>query len=76
MPYLLVRHDVVGSSGTKSAEGSRFEAMMTVVATLTQQHRNVFDCPTIACAVAIYTEPARSLRPSPGDFEKLRCPTA
>ena len=33
-----------GSFGTQSPEGSRFvEAMMTVVATLKQQHRNVLD---------------------------------
>jgi transposase len=53
-----------GSFGTQSAAGSRFvEAMMTVVATLKQQHRNVLAYMTDVCQ-AIYTgEPAPSLLP-------------
>jgi transposase len=53
-----------GSFGTQSAHGSRFvEAMMTVVATLKQQHRNVLAYMTDACQ-AVYTgAPAPSLLP-------------
>ena len=53
-----------GSFGTQSAAGSRVvEAMMTVVATLKQPHRNVLAYMTAACQ-AIYTgEPAPSLLP-------------
>ena len=44
-----------GSFGTQSAEGSRFvETMMTVVATLKQQHRNVLDYVTAACEAALW----------------------
>jgi transposase len=57
-----------GSFGTQSAEGSRFvEAMMTVVATLKQQHRNVLAYVTAACEAARRGEPAPSLLPTP-DF--------
>ena len=53
-----------GSFGTQSPEGSRFvEAMMTVVATLKQQHRNVLDYVTAACEAALCGEPAPSLLP-------------
>jgi transposase len=53
-----------GSFGTQSANGSRFvEVMMTVVATLKQQHRNVLAYMTDACQ-AVYTgEPVPSLLP-------------
>ena len=53
-----------GSFGTQSAAGSRVvEAMMTVVATLKPQHRNVLAYMTDACQ-ALYTgEPAPSLLP-------------
>jgi transposase len=54
-----------GSFGTHSPEGSRFvEAMMTVVATLQPQHRNVLDYVTAACEVALCGEPAPSLLPT------------
>jgi transposase len=54
-----------GSFGTQSAQGSRFvEAMMTVVATLTQQHRNPFDYLTTACEAALWGEAAPSLLPA------------
>ncbi len=53
-----------GSFGTQSAEGSRVvEAMMTVVATLKQQHRTVLDYGTAACEAALCGEPAPSLLP-------------
>jgi transposase len=53
-----------GSFGTQSANGSRFvEAMMTVVATLKQQHRNVLDYMTHACQAAATGMPAPSLLP-------------
>jgi transposase len=55
-----------GSFGTQSAEGSRVvEAMMTVVATLKQQHRNVLDDITAACEAALRGEAAPSLLPTP-----------
>lgn len=61
-----------GSFGTHSAEGSRFvEAMMTVVATLTQQHRPVLAYLTAACEAALCGEPAPSLLPTPADLEQL-----
>ena len=53
-----------GSFGTQSAEGSRFvESMMTVVATLKQQQRNVLESLTTACEAALRGEAAPSLLP-------------
>ena len=53
-----------GSFGTQSAHGSRFvEAMMTVVATLKQQHRNVLAYMTDVCQAAYMGAPAPSLLP-------------
>ena len=53
-----------GSFGTQSADGSRFvEAMMTVVATLKQQHRNVLAYMTDVCQAAYTGTPAPSLLP-------------
>jgi transposase len=53
-----------GSFGTQSAEGSRFvESMMTVVATLKQQQRNVLEYLTATCAAALRGEAAPSLLP-------------
>jgi transposase len=50
------------SFGTQSADGSRFvEAMMTVVATLKQQHRNVLAYMTEVCQAATAGAPAPSL---------------
>ena len=58
-----------GSFGTQSADGSRFvEAMMTVVATLKQQHRNVLDYLTAACEAALRGEGAPSLLPTPAQL--------
>jgi len=54
-----------GSFGTQSAQGSRFvETMMTVVATLKQQHRNPLDYLTAACEAALRDEAAPSLLPA------------
>ena len=53
-----------GSFGTQSAEGSRFvESMMTVVATLKQQQRNVLESLTAAWEAALRGEAAPSLLP-------------
>jgi transposase len=53
-----------GSFGTQSAEGSRFvESMMTVVATLKQQQRNVLEYLTATCEAALRGEAAPSLLP-------------
>ena len=53
-----------GSVGTQSAHGSRFvEAMMTVVATLKQQHRNVLAYMTEVCQAAYTGAPAPALLP-------------
>ena len=50
---------------TQSAEGSRFvESMMTVVATLKQQQRNVLEYLTTACEAALRGEAAPSLLPA------------
>ena len=66
-----------GSFGTQSAEGSRFvEAMMTVVATLKQQHRNVLAYVTAACEAALCGQPAPSLLPTPADIEQGMRPAA
>jgi transposase len=66
-----------GSFGTQSADGSRFvEAMMTVAATLRQQHRNVLDYLTAACEAALYGEPPPSLLPTPHDVTTSMCPEA
>jgi transposase len=53
------------SFGTQSAEGSRFvESMMTVVATLKQQQRNVLEYLTEACNAALRGDAAPSLLPA------------
>jgi transposase len=66
-----------GSFGTQSAEGSRFvEAIMTVVATLTQQHRPVLDYLTAACEAVLCGEPAPSWLPTPAGIEQLMRPAA
>ena len=53
-----------GSFGTQSEPGSRFvESMMTVVATLKQQQRNVLEYLTAACEAALRGEAAPSLLP-------------
>jgi hypothetical protein len=53
------------SFGTQSEEGSRFvESMMTVVATLKQQQRNVVEYLTAAHEAALRDEAAPSLLPA------------
>jgi len=52
------------SFGTQSEAGSRFvERLMTVVATLKQQRRNVLAYLTAACDAANWGRPAPSLLP-------------
>ena len=66
-----------GSFGTQSVAGSRFvETMMTVVATLKQQHRNVLDYVTAACEAALCGQPAPSLLPTPATIEQGMRPAA
>jgi transposase len=66
-----------GSFGTYSPEGSRFvEAMMTVAATLKQQHRNVLDYLTAACEAAVSGEAAPSLLPTPNERKHFIRPAA
>jgi len=66
-----------GSFGTQSVQGSRFvEAMMTVAATLKQQHRNVLDYVTAACEAALCGERAPSLRPTPETLDQGLRPAA
>ena len=61
-----------GSFGTHSSEGSQFgEAMMTVVATLKQQPRNVLDYLTVACEATVCGKPAPSLLPLPAAIKPL-----
>ena len=53
-----------GSFGSHSAAGSRFaERMLTVAATLKQQHRNIVDYVTLACEASLRGESAPSLLP-------------
>ena len=66
-----------GSFGTQSADGSRFvEAMMTMVATLKQQHRHVLNYLTTACEAALQGQPLPSLLPSPAELAQLMSPAA
>ena len=53
-----------GSFGTQSRVGSDFvERMLTAVATLRQQQRNVLDYITTICETALHHQPAPSLLP-------------
>jgi transposase len=66
-----------GSLGTQSADGSRVvEAMMTVVATLQQQHRNALGYLTAACEAALRGEGAPSLLPTPAQRAQGMRPAA
>lgn len=62
-----IRHAVLwrkGSFGTDSASGSRFvERLLTTIATLRQQDRNVLEFVTEACAAALVGEAPPSLIP-------------
>ena len=66
-----VRHGVLwrkSSFGTQSATGSRFaERMMTVIASLRQQQRNVLDYLTQACQAALLGQTPPSLLPKKRD---------
>jgi transposase len=66
-----------GSFGTQSPDGSRFvESMMTVVATLKQQHRNVLDDVLEVCEAVLCSQPAPSLLPTSTALEQLLYPAA
>jgi transposase len=66
-----------GSFRTQSAEGSRFvEVLLTVVATLKPQHRNVLAYVTAACEAALCGQPAPSLLPTPEALEPRMRPAA
>src|SRR5215510_2480215 len=53
-----------GSFGTQSRAGSEFaERILTVVATLRQQQRNILDYVTTACEAVLHHRPAYSLLP-------------
>jgi transposase len=66
-----------GSFGTQSPDGSRFvDTMMTVVATLKPQHRNVLDSVLDACEAALRRQPAPSLLPTSAALEPLWHPAA
>jgi transposase len=62
-----VRHAVIWRKvcfGTQSRRGSDFvERMLTVVATLRSQGRNILDYVTDACSAAFRSQPAQSLIP-------------
>jgi len=66
-----------GSFGTQSPDGSRFvETMMTVVATLKQQHRHVLTYVTAACEAPLHGKAAPSLLPTPMVTEQRLYPAA
>jgi transposase len=66
-----------GSFGTQSTDGARFvETMMTVVATLKQQHRDALDSLTAACEAALRGEGAPSLLPTPAQLAQGMRPAA
>ena len=60
-PVVLWR---TGSFGTQGRTGSEFaERILTAVATLRQQKRNILDYVTTACEAILYDRPALSLLP-------------
>ena len=66
-----------GSFGTHSAQGSRcVEAMMTVVATLKQQHGHVLASVTAACEAALRDAPSPSLLLPADILTQLTCVAA
>jgi transposase len=66
-----------GSFGTQSPERARVvEAMMTVVATLKQQHRYVLDYLTTAWEAALGGDPAPSSLPTPDHLSEFLHPAA
>ncbi len=81
---LRVRHGVMWrktSYGTQSARGSRFvKRMLTVIATLRQQRRNVLEYQTAACRASLRGEhpptllPPSRLAKAAGGRERIRMP--
>jgi transposase len=66
-----------GIFGTHSPEGSRFvEAMMTVVATLTQHHHHVLDYLTAVCDADLRASPHLPCSQPPTAIEQLMRPAA
>jgi transposase len=66
-----------GRFGPQSPEGSRVvEAMMTVVATLTQPPRHGLDQVTTACEAALWGAPAPSLLPTGDALNQVMRPAA
>ena len=66
-----------GSIGTRRPEGSRFvETMMTAVATLKQQHRNILDYVMSAREAALRNQPAPSLLPTSELLDQLAPPAS
>jgi transposase len=66
-----------GSFGTQSPDGSRFvETIMTVVATLKQQHGNILDYLTAVCEAARHGQAAPSLLPTHAQPEQCMHPAA
>ena len=66
-----------GRVGTQCPDGSRVvETMLTVVATLKPQHRNVLDAVLDACEAALRRQPAPSLRPTAAALEPRWHPAA
>jgi transposase len=59
-----------GSFGTQSSDGSRLvETMMTVVATLKQQHRQVLTYVTATCAAVLWGRACAVSSSNPGDLK-------
>jgi transposase len=66
----VLRHK--GSFGTQSPEGSRFvETMMTAVATLKQQHRNVLENVIAGCEAALRNQPVPFSLPTPELLDQM-----
>jgi transposase len=66
-----------GIFASQSAEESRFvEALMTLVATLKQQHRHALEYLTAACRAALCGNPAPSLLPTLAEIDQFVRPAA
>jgi hypothetical protein len=50
--------------------------MMTVIATLKQQYRHVFDYLTAVCAATLHANYASSSLPTANDIKRPLCPAA
>jgi transposase len=72
-----IRPGVLWRKGSFGTQGSQFvEAMMTVVTTLTPQHRHVLAYLTAACEVALCRKSAPALLPSLPDLPQHMYPAA